>query len=293
MPDDRHSFTACSIAAILLLAVTLQLQGCGDEPPPPPAPPVQPPPPPVADRVNDLIELLRDQETLKSARTELLEIGTEATPTYFERMQDENSVIRWELASLQGEIHDQRALLPLVLCVLHDTDVAVRERAMWALSRFPRHAAATAQLENALESADETTRWRAAVALVRLRVSSGVSIVNEGLADPARRGEALGVLGQISDESTAPAITAAFGDYDVIERQRAVMVLATCEGEAAVDALIAALGDEAVEVRWRACFALAQTGDDRAVESLEALQGRETDPMVLKHAKKALLKLRR
>ena len=292
MRTDRipHSSPWRALSALLVSAALLT--SCGEEDEPPvPAPVVETPAPPIADRVNELIELLRDQATQAAARAELLEIGTRATPVFFERMQDENAVIRWELASLQGEIHDQRAILPLVLSVLHDGDEAVRERAMWALSRFPDLAAAIGQLRSALESADEATRWRAAVALVRLGSQVGLDTVHLGLSRPDRREEALKVLTHASDGDTAPAIAAVFDELDSIERQQAVMVLGTCEGDAAVDTLIGALGDEASEVRWRACFALSQLGDRRAVDSLEALAQGDADPMVQKHARKALLKI--
>ena len=74
--------------------------------------------------------------------------------------------------------------------------------------------------------------------------------------------------------------------------QEAVMMMRKLGGDGAETLLLQALEDPDSGVRWRACHSLAAMRAQAAIPALEALQEKDEDPMVRKHAEKAVHKIK-
>lgn len=237
-----------------------------------------------------LVAQLADEAARNEARARIIAIGKDATPYLVMRMKDSDFTIRWELANVQGDIRDPRAVPALVENVLHDEDPHVRWRSLWALNEYPDDTETLRLLRRALDGDDTTARWNAAVGLSMFDAPDCLPAIHAGLSQPDewRRWEAINALSRIHDASSAAHLKPLALRGNVHERGEAVMSLGFVGGEQAVDILVAALGDPEQGVRWRACMQLGVIGDRRAVPALEALKLTETDPMVLDHLHRVL-----
>jgi HEAT repeat protein len=246
-------------------------------------------------RVNALIEALKEPNRRAAARAEIRKIGRDATPALLKRMRDPDFTVRWEMANVQGDIHDERAIPALVDNVIADPDAHIRWRSVWAIRECPDavERLALPLLRAAQEWPDEMVRWNATVGLSMLGQRDVLPLIETGVnqVDDWRRWEAINALGRINGENSAQALAPVLERGIEEDRREAVLSLGHMRGEAAVTRLIAALGDPSSEVRWRAVMSLASIGNPRAREPIEQLQRGESNPLVLQHAARALKSL--
>jgi len=83
-----------------------------------------------------------DNEEIKirnQARQHLLFIGEEAVPDLIHQLKTDKERCRWEAAKLLGEIHDEKAITPLVEALVDDS-INVHWAATEALIKFGRQA---------------------------------------------------------------------------------------------------------------------------------------------------------
>lgn len=247
----------------------------------------------LAARINALVDQLPDTKTRNAARAGILAIGKDATPTLLTRFNDPDFTIRWEMANIQGDLRDDRAVTALVDNVLYDMDPHIRWRSIWALNEFPP---ATDQrtiglLKEATTNVNWATRWNAAIGLSMFRVQECLPFLEKGITDENswRRWEAINALGRIHDERSADFLgPVLLNSTDKRERSEAVLSLGKVGTPKAIDLLISVLEDADQGVRWRACMALGLAGDVRAIKHLERVRDNDSDPDVVRHATKAL-----
>jgi hypothetical protein len=207
-------------------------------------------------------------------------------------MRDPDFMIRWELANLQGDVRDERALPALGENVLRDVDPHVRWRSLWAIGEYPveLRGGLMDTFRAALRDAEPSTRWNAAIALSNFELPDGLSVLHEGFPTSVgfRRWEAINAFGRIHDERTVPLLASVLRDGEVRHRSEAALSLGRIGTPPAVGALLGALGDASPDVRWRACMALADSTDERARPALESLLRAESDAEVRRQAERAL-----
>ncbi|MBZ0286787.1 MAG: HEAT repeat domain-containing protein, partial [Anaerolineae bacterium] len=99
-------------------------------------------------------------------------------------LEDSSAEVRREAASALGISHFPEALLPLCKA-LHDDDVEVRRRAVWALANFPILTSVTSQLIEHLSDSDAEVRARVAELLGKARNLEAAQPLIGALRDPS------------------------------------------------------------------------------------------------------------
>jgi HEAT repeat protein len=213
-------------------------------------------------------------------------------------LKDEDWAIREEAAVALGTYRDPRAVVPLV-SLLRDTDRAVREAAIGALTAIGEHSVPVlglclsdpqlgvqeaassvlasiadervlAPLITSLVNRDWIVRMHAAKALGRIKDSSAIEPLIPLLQDKVKavREEATVALAAIGD-AALPSLLEALKHSEWLVRLHAIEALGKMRSPAAVEPLLSALfNDHDQAVREDAVRALGQVGDGRAVEFL-------------------------
>jgi len=301
-------------ATLVVTAVAiLLLPGCKKEKPPEgegpgmgtgtsgPAPEPQLPPLPEdkQERVEFLVEKLGDRELRNPARKEIIRMGKDATPVLLEHMKDPDFTTRWEMANVQGDIRDDRAVPALVENVLHDDNSHVRWRSIWALNEYQDKSQAVGLLQEAKKSKEHDVRWNAAVGLSMLARDDCrcLDIIHAGVGgdNDWQRWEAINALKRVHDKRSVSVLQPVLSGGSKKDRQEAAMALGDIGKDIttreAVNALVAMLEDAESGVRWRAAQSLGDIADPRSREALESLKELESDERVLEHVDRALTKI--
>jgi len=173
-------------------------------------------------------------------------------------LSDEDWGVREEAATMLGSFKDPRAIVPLTRA-LHDTDRAVREAAIGALSSIGE---------------------------------PSIPALGTCLADPALHVQeaASAILASIADTRVFAPLVAALRSHDWIVRMHAAKALGRIGDPQAVPALMPLLQDKVKAVREEASSALAAIGSAAVSALLLALQHEEW--LVRLHAVEALGKLK-
>ncbi|MDD2764709.1 MAG: HEAT repeat domain-containing protein [Opitutaceae bacterium] len=231
-------------------------------------------------------------ETRQKAAEALGKLGHPAVAPLLACLSDQDSAVRGLAATALGQLHDARAIKPLIDCLVslsageaadeeEATEVNVRESLIDALTNLGEPV--ITPLSTCLQDDNRRLRQDAAEVLDRLHY----------LPPDADGKAAFFILRQAWDELVklgAPALKPLLAclDDEVAEiRPGAAEALGRLGDRQAVDPLIKCLQDEAVSVQQNAATALGLLGDRRAVDPLiEAFQN--ADPMVKRPAAEAL-----
>ncbi|WP_017541357.1 MerR family transcriptional regulator [Nocardiopsis halophila] len=195
-----------------------------------------------------IVELMRELDSTSAARrNQAVLAGSEGAPVPAELLAravlDESDphvagALRWALARSDG---DGTAVLG---AGTRSEDVAVRRRAVLAITEMPGAPGAAAVLEGALGDADATVRRHAALALGRQGVTAAVPELVGMVVEGSNDVEAAEVLGALSREpGCAERITAALADAlaapaaDSATRIRLTQALVELEGAPAQEVL--------------------------------------------------------
>ena len=164
--------------------------------------------------------------------------------------------------------------------------------AMPAKTRTPADPKVVAALTEALKDSDVEVRQQALFALGRFGDPSSLDAIVGAMADSdaEMRQQAAFALRQYDSPRARQALVAALKDKDAEVRQQAAFALGAQGAKEAVDPLIAALTDAEPEVRQQAAFALAQIGEPRAADAL-LVAAKDRDPEVRAQAFFALARL--
>lgn len=200
--------------------------------------------------------------------TKCLAIGKSAAPALIKTLADVDHEVREEAARALGQLHDPRAVEPLIRALEKpDQGRWVREAAATALGQLG-DARAVEPLIKAFN--DDNVKWKAINALVQLGdVSVGpllrVLSNTQGWVCYA----AAEALGQLGDVRAVDPLIKILGEYrQGQEGHAAVKALGKLGDLRALEPLIKALGNNALAAD--AAEALGQLGDKRALEPLLA-----------------------
>jgi HEAT repeat protein len=256
-------------------------------------PPLETPTPALAAKVNALVDRLAGTRAQRdAARRQIVALGRSATPVLVTRTRDKEFNVRWEMANIQGDVHDPRAIPAIVESVLVDDNPHVRWRSLWALKTYQDHKLIVALLLRAMGSNDEDRRWNAAAGLSMFDEPACIPALHAGLSSPdgGRRWEAINSLGRIHDAGSAHALAPTIlTSKQERERGEAALSLMKIGGPEAIRLLIQALGDEAPGVRVRVVSSLGSMKATEARPALLALKKTEKDKMVIERLDKALV----
>lgn len=228
----------------------------------------------LAGEVQDQIARLkdRDYQVQKSAAATLINLGNVSVEPLITCMKDLNvdRYARCGAAFALGELHDERAVAPLIAC-LEDPDVQVLKCAIDALGSLgdPR---AVVPLITCLKDRDRDVRSRAANALVKL-IKTGKNSVEPLIAclnDQDINVYAINALGKIGDRSAVDSLIVCLKNQDQNVRLSAVNALGEIGNTRAVAPLLACLKDQDINVRSSAFRALCVLGDKASLVSLIA-----------------------
>lgn len=182
-------------------------------------------------------------------------------------LQDENPNVRWRAAKGLGELHDTRAILPLIDTFRYGDD-NLKQIAIEALVRIGKQSVdpLIRQLDN--ESLD--VKIRAIDALGKLGNSIAISPLINALSDKNNevKWRAAMALGQIGDDVAVGHLAKTLRDSDKYVRASAAWALGRFINVKAADHLISALQDKDPYVRRNVVQALGQIGDVRAIKHL-------------------------
>ncbi len=208
----------------------------------------------------------RDRDVYQHAAWGLLHIGKPAVPALVAALQDEQRVIRKDVARILGQIGDNEAI-PALIAVLQDSSDEVRRAAAEALGQL-RDAIAVAPLRSLLQDEHETVRRSAAESLGQIGEPIAVTDLISALEDESEsvRVVAAWSLGQMQDAAAVPALVEALRSANPQLRQAAVEVLKDIGDISVKSSLTSALKDEDTEVRRAAARVLAHMrGQQRGI----------------------------
>jgi HEAT repeat protein len=263
-----------------------------------------------APAVGPLISALQDRNIAirEGAANALGKIkDSQAVDPLIAALQDEEMGVQIEAAAALAEIGDARAIAPLIAMLIGNDSIVmdqvmaslvkigspaveplissvqnpagdVRRRVVEVLGKIPDERTIPALIA-ALADPDTLVQFTAQDSLT----AKGASAVDPLAAvlkdtDPARRGQAATLLGQIGNARAVPPLIAALDDSEEIVRWDVSTALAAI-GAPAVDALIDALSSTNAAIRAGSAEALGQIGDARAVEPLIAALGDADAPV--------------
>jgi HEAT repeat protein len=236
----------------------------------------------------------RNDEERKGARSRVEGMGRAMLPWLMQASRAANENLRWEAVDLLGAIADPAAAPALLDRVLHDDDVHVRWRSIWAVTSADDGKTASA-LVKALKAKDARVRWNAAVALSVFARAEAIPILLSGLksADPFQRWEAANGLGGYRANGVVKALTSSLTDPSTDVRREAALALGRSADPQAAGVLIGALeGDEDPQVRWRAALALTRLGPPGPLPQLRRLLKKERDGEVRRQIQETIAALR-
>jgi beta-lactamase regulating signal transducer with metallopeptidase domain len=171
---------------------------------------------------------------------------------------------------------------------LKDTDLEVRQQALFTLGRFGDPSSLDAMI-GALGDADADMRQQAAFALRHYDNAKARQALGTALKDAnaeVRQQAAFSLGAQRSAEAVDPLL-GALKDGDADVRKQAAFALAQIRDPRAADALMVAAKDADAEVRAQAFFGLARLGDPRA-QDLAIAGLKDSSPDVRRLAASAL-----
>lgn len=121
-----------------------------------------------------------------------------------------------------------------------------------------------------IEDRQESVRWTAAGAIVRLAGFTPISASAAGLknSDPTVRALVAGTLYKLEDNSVEAALIDALDDEDERVRMEVARALGTCGTAAAIPSLIPLLRDQSVLVRTAAAMTLGMVEDPASIPAL-------------------------
>jgi len=231
-------------------------------------------------------------EERREARDQLLALGPEALPALVLAVASSNADLRWEAVNLLGELGDVRATDAVLCAATTDSDVHVRWRANWAITRLD-DGSVVPRLIAALRAEDPTIAWNAAIALSLFGRIEAVPFLHPGLhADAWRQWEAVNALGRVWNAETAAHLAVLLREGAESIRMEVVLSLGRIGGEVALSALLEMLRDDpSSAVRWRAAMMIPSIGRSTDIPVLEGLLSTETHPLVIEHIERAIAAL--
>jgi HEAT repeat protein len=208
----------------------------------------------------------RDRDVYQHAAWGLLHIGKPAVPALIAALQDEQRVIRKDVARILGQIGDSEAVAALI-AILQDSSYEVRRAAAEALGQL-RDATAVVPLRSLLQDEHETVRRSVAESLGQIGEPIAVTDLISALEDECEsvRVVAAWSLGQMRDAAAVPALVEALRSANPQLRQAAVEVLKDIGDISVKTSLTSVLQDEDTEVRRAAARVLAHIrGQQRGI----------------------------
>lgn len=231
----------------------------------------------------DSLRGLEDPDARAQARKAVLARKGAAVPDLVKALTCCDPEVRWHAADLLGVLKAGEAIDPLLQRVLHDPDVHVELRSVWALGRMERVQEIRAKGLAAL--ADEPTalqRWRLATLLAHLRDPVSLPIIYDGLQSPdeQRRWEAVFLLSVVHDADTWNRLRPLARDPAKQVRKQVAVTYAQLGDRRAVPTLVEMLDDAEPDVRARAAMALGKTGGAGVIDALQTRLKMEQDKRV-------------
>ena len=222
----------------------------------------------------------RGHEARKPLRKAILDAARTRSPELTHHLDHEDSLTRWEIVNLLGELRDPRVALNVVRFALDEDEVHARWRAFWAVSRFDRGTTVPLLLD-ALHGDHPVASWRAALMLTLVRHSAAVPYLVNGLAsdDEWIQWEALSGLKALAPLAALPSVLPFMeADRPRNLRQEAVLAVGAIGSSAGREALERYLEDADPEIRWRASMGLGRIGDRRSAGPIRSRLRKERHP---------------
>jgi HEAT repeat protein len=217
--------------------------------------------------------LTHDRATVRRAAAESLgncgEQAAAAVPNLVATLKDKDTDVRWAAAVALGRVGPKaKAAVPDLVAALKDAGLA--SMAADALGGIgPDASAAVPELARLIESGDKSSRWPAAIALVRIggagsEAATPVFMAALQTKDERARWDALFYMQRLGPRARAavPAILALLKDPDAFMRELAVWTIGKIgpEAKAVVPDLLPLLGSDDEDLRLRAAVSLAEIG---------------------------------
>lgn len=208
-------------------------------------------------------------------------LGTDVLPQLIELLHDSRIAAREQAAFALGLIESEMAVEPLAL-VLGDAEARVRSRAAWSLGMIESVRGVEPLTLVLRDDPEAEVRKQAAWALGTIKAVRGV----EGLAagatdgDPHVRKQVAWAVGMIKSAGGIAPLQRLLRDDDDAVRAQAAWAMGMINDIGAVESLVQALTDRSTHVREQVAWALGMIESMSAAEAIADALERETDQRV-------------
>jgi hypothetical protein len=154
---------------------------------------------------------------LRGPRQHLLLEESDSFASLLAELQERDAGRRGRAALFLGELHDERALEPVIGVLREDEDADVRQRAIWALEDLGGQQAVAALIDAVSGDSDDSVRQRAVEAVAKVGGDEAVEPLTWALRndpDPFVRYEALVNLAEIGGDRALGSLLQALHDPD-------------------------------------------------------------------------------